>query len=150
MQAFILELENRPGSFAEAAEKIAAKGVNILGFGLSTNGKGYVGVVGSDDMSTREALDEIRGKYREVQLLPVQLEHTPGQAAKFARKLADAGINIEFFAPTGQGVVVLGCDRIEEARRILGSQVTTSWGDLWPRAVAGATQQRTPVTASSR
>lgn len=147
MQAFILELENRPGRFAEVAEKIADKGVNILGFGLSSNGKGYVGLVGSDDMSTREALDEIRCKYHEVQLLPIQLEHTPGTAAKVARKLGDAGINIEFFAPTGEGVFVLGVDRLEEARRILGSQVTTSWGDLWPRALAGATQ-RTPVTSS--
>jgi hypothetical protein len=147
MQAFILELENKPGTFAEAAEKIAKKGVNILGFGLSTDGHGYVGLVGSDDMSTREALDEIRGKYREVQLLPIQLEHTPGQAAKVARKLADAGINIEFFAPSGQGTFILGVDRLEEARRILASQVTTSWGEHWPRAVAGTTQ-RTPVASS--
>jgi len=147
MQGFILELDNKPGTFAEAAERIARKGVNILGFGLSANGKGYAGIVGTDEMSTREALDEIRCKYREVQLLPIQLEHTPGQAAKVARKLADAGINIEFFAPTSENVFVLGVDRVEEARRILGSQVTTSWGDLWPRALAG-TAQRTPVTSS--
>jgi hypothetical protein len=147
MQAFILDLENRPGTFAEVAEKIATKGVNVLGFGLSTDGHGYVGLVGSDDMSTREALDEIRCKYREVQLLAVQLEHRPGTAAKVARKLGDAGINIEFFAPTGQGTLILGVDRVEEARRILGNQVTTSWGDQWPRAVAG-TAQRTPVTSS--
>ena len=147
MQAFILELENKPGTFAEAAEKIARKGVNTLAFGLTTDGRGYVGLVGTDDMSTREALDEIRCKYHEVQLLPIQLEHTPGQAAKIARKLADAGINIEFFAPSGQGTYILGVDRVEEARRILGSQVTTSWGDQWPRAVAGASQ-RTPVASS--
>jgi hypothetical protein len=54
---------------------------------------------------------------------------------------------MEFFAPTGQGTFVLGVDRVEEARRILGSQVTTWWGDQWPRAVAGATQ-RTAVPAS--
>jgi len=147
MQAFILELDNRPGTFAEAADRIAKKGVNILGFGLATNGKGYAGVVGSDEMSIREALDEIRCKYHEVQLLPIQLEHTPGQAAKIAKKLGDAGINLEFFAPTGEGTFVLGVDRVEEARRILGSQVTTSWGELWPRALAG-TSQRTPVTSS--
>lgn len=142
MQAFILDLENRPGSWADVADRIAQKGVNILGFGLTGDGHGYIGLVGSDDASTRDVLDEIRCKYREVQVLPVTLEHVPGTAAKLARTLAKAGINIELFMPTGESggrtVVALGVDRIEEARRILGGQVTSDYGSLWPKAVAGA------------
>jgi len=143
MQAYILELDNRPGSWADVAEKIARKGVNILGFGITNDGHGYVGLVGSDDMSTRETLDEIRCTYRTVELLPVSLENVPGTTAKLARTLANAGINIEFFAPTGESggatVFALGVDRIEEARRVLGTQLTSSWGNLWPKAVAGVT-----------
>ncbi len=142
MQAFILDLENRPGSWADVAEKIAQRGVNILGYGLTADDKGYVGLVGSDESATRDALEEVRCKYREVQILPVTLEHVPGTAAKLARTLAKAGINIELFMPTGesggQTVFALGVDRIEEARRILGSQVTSTYGSLWPKAVAGA------------
>src|SRR5688572_19191768 len=78
MQAFILDLENRPGSWAETAEKIAEKGVNLLACGLAGDGRGYVGIVTSDDGSTREALDDIRCKYREFEVLPVSLEHVPG------------------------------------------------------------------------
>lgn len=145
MQAYIFELENRPGSWADVAEKIAQKGVNTLGFALTNDGHGYVGLVGSDDMSTREALDEIHIKYREVQLLPVTLQNVPGTTAKLARTLASAGINIEFFAPTGesgdQTVFALGVDRIEDARRVLGAQVATSFGSLWPKAVAGVTSR---------
>jgi len=59
MQAFILDLENRPGSWAEVAEKIAQKGLNILGYGLRSDGKAYVGLVGSDEPTTRDTLDEI-------------------------------------------------------------------------------------------
>jgi hypothetical protein len=145
MQAYILDLEDRPGSWADVAEKIAQKGVNTLGFALTNDGHGYVGLVGSDEMSTREVLDEIHCKYREVELLPVTLQNVPGTTAKLARTLANAGINIEFFAPTGesgdQTVFVLGVDRIEEARRVLGTQVTGSFGNLWPKAVAGVTSR---------
>jgi hypothetical protein len=145
MQAYILDLENRPGSWADVAEKIAQKGVNTLGFALTNDGHGYVGLFDSDDMATREALDEIRCKYREVQLLPISLQNVPGTTAKLARTLANAGINIEFFAPTGesgdQTIFALGVDRIEEARRVLGSQVANSFGNLWPQAVAGVTSR---------
>lgn len=143
MQAFILDLENRPGSWAETAEKIAEKGVNLLSCGLTADGRGYVGLVTSDDAATKEALDDIRCSYREFEVLPVSLEHVPGTSAKLARTLSDAGINIEFFLPTGEfggkTVVALGCDRIEDARRILGHQVISDFGSLWPKAVARAT-----------
>jgi hypothetical protein len=140
MQAFILDLDNRPGSWADVAEKIADKGVNILGFGLTGDGHGYVGFVGSDDASTRKTLDDIRCKYREVDILPVTLEHVPGTAAKLARTLGNAGVNIEFFMPTGESggrmIAAVGVDRIDEARRLLGNQVTSEYGSLWPKAVA--------------
>lgn len=140
MQAFILDLENRPGSWADTADKIAEKGVNLLVCGLTGDGHGYVGLVTSDDASTREALDEIRCKYREFEVLPLSLEHVPGTSAKVARTLSNAGINIEFFIPTGesggQTVVALGVDRIDDARRILGNQVISDHGSLWPKAVA--------------
>jgi hypothetical protein len=143
MQGFILELENRPGSWAEVAEKIADKGVNILGFGLTGDGQGYVGLVASDDASTREALDEIRCEYRELEILSVTMEHVPGTAAKLAKTLGDAGINMELFMSTGESggrtVAALGVDRIDEARRLLGSQVTSEHGSLWPKGVARAT-----------
>jgi hypothetical protein len=145
MQAFILDLDNRPGSWADVAEKIADKGVNILGFGLTSDGQGYVGLVGSDDAATRETLDDIRCKYREMEVLPVTMEHVPGTAARLARTLANAGINIEFFMPTGESagrtIAALAVDRIEEARKLLGNQVTGEHGSLWPKAVA-RTQSR--------
>lgn len=142
MQAFILDLENRPGSWAEVAQKVADKGINILCCGLTGDGQGYVGLVASDDASTRETLDDIRCKYRELEILPVALEHVPGTAAKLARTLGDAGINMEFFVPAGESggrmIAALGVDRIEDARRLLGSQVTSDYGSLWPKAVSRA------------
>lgn len=140
MQGFILELANSPGTWADTAEKIAEKGVNLLVCGLTSDGSGYVGLVTSDDVSTRQVLDDVRCKYREIEVLPVSLEHIPGTSAKVARALGNAGINIEFFMPTGeaggQTVVALGVDRIDEARRVLGNQVISDYGSLWPKAMA--------------
>jgi hypothetical protein len=140
MQGFILDLANQPGTFADTAEKLAQKGVNLLICGLTSNGSGYVGLVTSDDASTRETLDDIRCKYREVEVIPVSLEHVPGTSAKMTRTLSNAGINIEFFMPTGESggktVVALGVDRVEDARRVLGNQVISDYGSLWPKAVA--------------
>jgi hypothetical protein len=139
MQAFILELDNTPGAFADTAEKIAEKGVNLLICGISIGDTGHVGMVTSDDASTREALDETRCKYRELEVIPVSLEHVPGTSAKMTRALSNAGINIELFMPTGESggktVLALGVDRVDDARRVLGSQVISEYGSLWPKAV---------------
>jgi hypothetical protein len=140
MQAFIIDLENRPGAWADVAEKVAAKDINLLACGLTGDGHGYVGFVGSDDALTRRTLEDIHCKYREVEILPVTLEHVPGTMAKLSRTLANAGINLEFFMPTGEAggrlIGALGVDRVEEARRILGNQVTSSFGSLWPKVMA--------------
>ena len=140
MQAFIIDLENRPGEFANVAEKLAAKDINLLACGIAANGHGYVGVVGSDDTLTRRTLDEIHCTYRELEILPVTLEHVPGTIAKLSRTLAKAGVNLEFFMPTGESggriIGALGVDRVEDARRILGNQVTNTYGSLWPKAMA--------------
>jgi hypothetical protein len=140
MQAFILELDNTPGSFVDTAEKIAEKGVNLLVCGITAGDSGYVALVTSDDSSTREVLDDTRSKYRELEVIPVSLEHVPGTSAKMARALSNAGINIELFMPTGESggktVAALGVDRIDDARRVLGNQVISDYGSLWPKAVA--------------
>jgi hypothetical protein len=44
--------------------------------------------------------------------------------------------------PTGESggkiIAALGVDKVQDARRILGSQVTSEYGSLWPTAVAHA------------
>lgn len=136
MNAFVIELEDKPGGLAEIAEPLAAKGVNLYLFGLTSGDKGLVGLLASDDAATRATLDEIRCTYRAIEVIPVAMQHQPGQAATVGRKLAEAGVNIRFFVPTGvkdgRFVVALGCDDNERARRALGDQVVDGFGDLSP------------------
>ena len=58
----------------------------------------------------------------------VAMEDKPGQTAATSRKLADAGVNIEFWLPvdtsTGTFTVAIGVDRTDAAELALSSQLT--------------------------
>jgi hypothetical protein len=102
MNAFLVDLDNKPGSLAAAAEALAAKGVNILGIsGTSCGDGGRAAIVTADDATTRTALQDARIKFKEMEATEVSLRHEPGSLAKAARRLADEGVNIEAIFPTG-------------------------------------------------
>jgi hypothetical protein len=129
MQAFIIESANRPGEFAKQAQAIATRDINDaavwLGFG-PTAGSPFLA---RHEAGVRNALSAAGLKYQEIPVLTIGLEERPGTAAKAAKKLADAGVNIQLFAPVtytdGMATVAIGVDKIEDARRVLSDQLTT-------------------------
>jgi hypothetical protein len=125
MNAFIVELPNQPGGLAMVAEAVAERGINITGFAGATSGElGSVAFTTDDESATRNALGEKGWVYREVPIVHATMEHRPGTLAAAARKLADAGINIETAFVTGMDgdkvQVAFGVDIPEAARRALG------------------------------
>jgi hypothetical protein len=102
MNAFLVDLENKPGELARVAEVIAAKGVNITAVSGSTCGSsGRVALMASDDAATRIALGEARCTFSELPVTVATLMHEPGALASACRRLADAGVNIEALMPIG-------------------------------------------------
>lgn len=102
MNAFLVDLENKPGELARMAEAIAAKGVNITAVSGSTCGSsGRAALMASDDAATRLALGEARCTFTEMEVTVASLIHEPGSLAKACRRLADAGVNIEALMPIG-------------------------------------------------
>jgi len=102
MNAFLVDLENKPGALATVAEAIAAKGVNLLGVsGTSCSDGGRVAIMTADDATTRAALQEKKISFKELEATETSLGHVPGTLAKAARRLAEAGVNIEAIFPTG-------------------------------------------------
>ena len=102
MQVFLVDLKNQPGELARVAEAIAAKGVNITGItGATCSDSGRAAIMTSDDATTRAALAEAGFKSIEMEATETTMRHEPGTLAKAARRLADAGINIEALLPTG-------------------------------------------------
>lgn len=124
MNAFIVELDNRPGTLADIAAAIAEKGININTVaGATGTDTAALAIVTNDESGTRSALDGSGTRYREVALVSASLEDRPGMLAEMARKLADAGVNIEAIFPTGMEAgkitIAFGVDNADAARQAL-------------------------------
>ena len=125
MNAFIVDLKNKPGEFAKVAESIAEKGIDITGFSGATCGdSGSVILLTSDEAGTRRALSDGQWKHRPIELVTVALADQPGTLAQAARRLANAGVNIEAAVPTGMSGnnvhVAFATDNPTKAKEALG------------------------------
>jgi len=102
MNAFLVDLENKPGALADVAEALASKGVNITNVaGASCGDAGRAAIATSDPAATRLALQTIHVNFEELEISDVSLANQPGTLAKATRRLADAGVNVEAIFPTG-------------------------------------------------
>ncbi len=141
MQGFIVEATNRPGELARVAETIATRGINVEAFCLSYGNKGATAFLAYDEKGIRSALDTGGYTYHEIPLLTIWLEDKPGQVAWAAKKLGDAGVNIELFAPVDYGAdhkatIAIGVDKVDVARQALSDHVV-EWR-IPEKALAGA------------
>jgi len=129
MKAFLIEAANRPGELARVTELIAGRGINIEAFSIGYGADGALAILSHDEKGLQSVLDDSQGiTYKEVPLLTIWLEDKPGTVAKAARKLADVGVNIEFFAPVDfttdrKATIAIGVDKIDVARTALADQL---------------------------
>jgi hypothetical protein len=137
MQWFIVEAANKPGEFARHASAIAQRGINLQNvICLGIGDRGGAAFYSTDEAGVRSALNEAGIAFREVAAVDAQLEDRPGTVAEAAKRLGDAGVNIELIAPTGMSggkvTVALGVDDPEKARTALRDLLATG-------ATAGST-----------
>ena len=79
MQAFLVDLENKPGALARVTEAIAAKGININAVSGATCGEtGRAAITTSDEAATRTALADIKVTFSEKEVTETSLRHEPG------------------------------------------------------------------------
>lgn len=130
MNAFIISAPNKPGELAKICEAIAQKGINITSLtSLGWKEQGAIALTTNDESGTRSALSGI-GQVQELELIPVSLEDRPGTLAAAARKLADAGINIELMLPIamreGKVTAAFATSDNARARELIGSGALTT------------------------
>jgi hypothetical protein len=112
-------LEDRPGTLADLGEATGSAGVNLEGIcGVGTGGRGEVHVLVEDAAAARSALEgagiEVSS---ERDVVVVDLEDTPGALGKLARKVAEAGANIDLVYASSGGRLVIGADDLDAVRR---------------------------------
>jgi len=110
---FTIYLEDRPGELARVGEALGNAGVNIDGVsGVVTDGRGVLHLAIEDADGARSALAaagiEVAG---EADALVMDIgggADQPGTLGAMARKLADAGVNIQgiYLATDNRGVLV--------------------------------------------
>jgi len=102
MNAFMIDLENKPGALADLAEALGSAGINITGVtGATCGDQGRVALTVDDESAARTALGKAAMAYVESEVTTVSLRHEPGSLGAAARKLASQGINIDAVMPMG-------------------------------------------------
>jgi len=122
MKDLTVILEDRPGRLADLGEATGRAGINIEGVSVTTQeGQGVIHVLVEDAAATRAALSDAGievGGERDV--LVVDVEDRPGTMGEVARRIGNAGVNIELAYTTFGAVrLVLGVDDPDKARTAL-------------------------------
>jgi hypothetical protein len=111
-------LINRPGADADVMEALGGAGINIDGItGSGCAGEGILHVLVADDSAAREALEsagQVVREEREVLVLPVI--DRPGEGGAIMRRIATAGVNVDFIYLTTRGHLVVGANDVDKAR----------------------------------
>lgn len=113
MKDLTVTLEDRPGELATLGEALGSAGVNIEGMCATTaGGRALVHVLVEDVAAARSALDGA-GITVDAESDPILADVTadidrPGTTGEMARKIADAGVNIEvvYLATRNRGVMI--------------------------------------------
>ncbi len=126
MKDLTVSLEDRPGELARVGETLGKAGINIEGFAAVTSeGRGMIHLLVEDAAAARAALEgsgvKVEGEADAlVAELPADQVDRPGTMGEMARRIADAGVNIQvvYLATKNRGVMVTSDNA--KARAALG------------------------------
>ena len=114
-------LENRPGALAEMGEAFGRCAVSVEGGGAwVVNGQGVAHFLVENGAEARGALETAGIQVLAVrEVLVTRLNQSEaGQLGKLARKMADAGVNIEVLYSDHDHRLILVVDDIEKGRLV--------------------------------
>ena len=118
----IVAVQDEPGVLAQVGELFGKEEVNITAAAAFTHeGKGFLHFVVDD---ADRAVGVLKGAGYEIdntrEVMSVTLDDQPGELGSYARKLADAGVNILSFytggSKGGDTEVIIAVDDVESVR----------------------------------
>lgn len=125
MKDLAIELDSRPGALAELGEALAEASISIEAGGVFTvGGVGVAHFLFHDGAAARRALEAAGLRVvGEREVLTARLrQDEPGQLGRIARRMAEAGVDIEVQYSDHAGNLILVVD---EPRR--GREVCERW-----------------------
>ena len=127
MKDLTIALENRPGALAEMGEALGRAGVSVEGGGVFVvGGTGVAHFLFEDAAAARKALEAagIRVIAEREVLIQKLSQAEPGQLGKIARRMADAGVNIEVQYSDHNHQLILVVDDVEKGRKVSAQWMT--------------------------
>lgn len=123
---FTIRLEDRPGTLGKLCQTLAELNVNILAYQQFPHekGKGSVRLVVDNPDKAKSILSRQQSDYTETEVAQVKLAHRPGELARAASRLGDAGININYGycgtePDTNATFLIFGVAEVGKAMKIL-------------------------------
>jgi hypothetical protein len=121
MHDVAVRLENRPGALAEMGEALGRAGVSVEGGGgFVVGGTGITHFLFKDGQAARKVLEAAKIEVLGVRDVLVQhlRQDMPGQLGMIARRMADAGVNIEVVYSDHENQLILVVDKPEKGRAV--------------------------------
>jgi hypothetical protein len=116
-----IELEHRPGALADMGEALGRAGVSVEGGGaFLAGGAGVAHFLVENGEAARRALEAAGVKVLAVRDVLVQRlkQDVAGQLGKIARRMAEAGVNIEVLYSDHANQLILVVDDMERGRSV--------------------------------
>lgn len=118
-----VRLQHQPGTLADLGETLGTAGVNIDGIcGVTCEGQAILHLLVGDPGEARRILEESGFDVEsEIQVLLVDIIDRPGELGGIARRLANAGLNIDLLYLTAGMDLVIGVDSIDRASELINA-----------------------------
>jgi hypothetical protein len=116
-----IELEHRPGALADMGEALGRAGVSVEGGGaFLAGGAGVAHFLVENGEAARRALEAAGVKVLAVRDVLVQRlkQDVAGQLGTIARRMAEAGVNIEVLYSDHANQLILVVDDMERGRSV--------------------------------
>ncbi len=116
---FAIFLDNRPGVLARVCQALEKAKVNILAFSiLDSVEHAIVRMIVDNTVVASKVLTDLHLTVHQRDVVLMDVKNTPGELAKIAERIAEAGINIEYAYCTttpsqGAGALVLRTNDLE-------------------------------------
>jgi hypothetical protein len=130
---FKISLEDRPGTLGKLCQALAEQNVNILAYQSFPleKGKSTVRLVLDNPVVAKTVLDRQKTGYTEIEVAKVTLTHRPGELARAAARLGEAGINIDYGycgldPSTNATILLLGVADAGKASKVLEQAAAAS------------------------
>jgi hypothetical protein len=117
----VIDIENTPGALAQVAAAISDAGVNIAAatcVGPGERAELHILVPHAEAVKHALAISHV-AVTREREVVVVDVEDRPGVLADLARKIANAGVNLDLLYVATQNRVVFGAEDLPALRAAL-------------------------------